>query len=329
MDLEEIKTKYAQINETTESLLSIMVHKKTNTEVLNYLHDQLEKAKNITNIVKKNKVNNRCFKLIKYIELKYQISDSGENTEINSIFLVDENIIEYSLTKNEIAILQEYDIMKLYMKYDMMFHIEYFYDILRNFNFIYSIKITKSDPIIYKFNKNKEKIVNFDKSIISTNKVSDTKGIISLCDVIRNEISYKDIIFIISTISFDKIPDNKNIILYKNDKFSRHDIYQLYKNEIYKKNNIELEKRLSDLSNEKTNTDLYVFGKLKDIVSDYIETYSIKELYIEERKILRLKEITDPECLNFRIIPIRAIEDGDCASQFIKNYNGIMAIKYF
>lgn len=161
------------------------------------------------------------------------------------------------------------------------------------------------------------------------NKITDSKGIISLCDVIRNEIGYKDIIFIISSTSYDKMPDNKNIILCKKDGFSRHDTYELYENEIYKKNNIELEKRLNDLHNEKTNTDLYVFGKLKDIVSQYIETYSVKELYIEERKIARLKEITDPDCLNFRIIPIRVMEDGDSASKFINDYNGIMAIKYY
>jgi len=326
MNLEEIKKKYAPISETTESLLSIMVHKKSTSEVLNYLQDQLEKARNITNIVKKNKVNNRCFRLIKYIELKYGDDD---RVEINSIFLINDNILEYTLEKSEIAILQEYDIIKLYMKCESYFYIDYFYDILYNLNFIYSVKISKSDAIIYKFNKNKEKIVSFDKAIISANKITDSKGIISLCDSIRNEIGYKDIIFIISGTSYDKIPDNKNIILCKKDGFSRHDTYELYENEIYKKNNIELEKRLIDLHNEKTNTDLYVFGKLKEIVSEYIETYSIKELYIEERKIARLKEITDPECLNFRIIPIRVIEEGDCATQFIKDYNGIMAIKYY
>lgn len=328
MQLVEIKKKYASINETTESLLSIMIYKKTTSEVLNYLQDQLEKARNIANIVKKNKVNNRFFKLIKYIELKYTHDDG--TLQINSIFLVDDNILEYTLQNTEIAILCEYEIMKLYMKCDTYFYIDYFYDILYNFNVIFSVKINKSDCIIYKFNKNKEKIVNLgNKNTDIFNKIIDSKGVLSLCDMIRNEIGYKDTIFIISSASYDKIPDNKNIIFIKNDAFARHYIYDLYENEIYKKNNIELEKRLNDLNNEKTNTDLYVFGKLKDIIPEYIETYSIKELYIEERKITKLKEIADPDCLNFRIIPIRMIEDGDCASQFIKNYNGIMGIKYF
>jgi len=324
MNLEEIQKKYESISETTESLLSIMVHKKSILDVINYLQDQLEKAKNIANITKKNKVNNRFFRLIKYIELNY---DTGE---INSIFLVGDDILEYTLNKSEIAILCEYEIMKLYMKCDTYFYIDYFYDILYNFEFIYSIKITKSNVTISKLNKNKEKIVHLgNKNTDIFNKITDTKGVLSLCDTVRSDLLYKDIIFIISTINFDKVSDNKNIIFIKKDTFARHDIYDLYENEIYKKNNIELEKKLNDLNNEKTNTDLYVFGKLKDIVPEYIETYSIKELYIEERKIEKLKEIADPDCLNFRIIPIRVIEEGDCATQFIKDYNGIMAIKYY
>jgi hypothetical protein len=332
MQLVEIKKKYAHICETTESLLSIMIYKKSSSEVINYLQDQLEKAKNITNITKKNKVNNRFFRIIKYIELNYD-SETNDSTksEINSIFLVGDEIIEYTLTKSEIAILCEYDIMKLYMKCDAYFYIDYFYDVLYNLDFIYAIKITKLIGTVYKLNKNKEKIVNFDsKNIDTSNKITDIKGVLSLCDTVRSNLLYKDIIFIVSsTLTCDKVPDNKNIIFIKKDTFARHDIYDLYDNEIYKKNNIELEKRLNDLSNEKTNTDLYVFGKLKDIVPEYIETYSIKELYIEERKIGKLKEITDSDCLNFKIIPIRVIEDGDSASQFIKNYNGIMGIKYF
>ena len=43
-----------------------------------------------------------------------------------------------------------------------------------------------------------------------------------------------------------------------------------------KKNHIELEKRLNDLQNSKTNIDLYIFGKLKIEIKDAIESYSIK-----------------------------------------------------
>jgi hypothetical protein len=90
-----------------------------------------------------------------------------------------------------------------------------------------------------------------------------------------------------------------------------------------------LEKKLLDLQNPNTNTDLYIFGKLKEGIKEAIEMYMVKELYIEEKKLERLKKIVDPSFLNFKIIEIKSMQDGDSASHFIKDYNGIMAIKYY
>jgi hypothetical protein len=323
MDLDKIVPLYNNINEQNDTLLSILIYKKTVAEVLNYFSAQLERARNITNPLKKNIINNRLYNFIKFVETKYD----NENMIINNIFLINDKILEYQLKESEINILIEYDIIKLYMKFDNVFHIDYFYDLLYNLKFIYVMKVNSADCIIYKCNKNKEKK-------LSQQKISDFKSIILLCDKIRLDETYKDIIYIISTstpstLNFNKGHDPKNIIFIKNSIFSRNEIYDLYEKEIYKKNNIELEKRMNELNNEKTNTDLYVFGKLKDVVKDYIETYSIKELYIEEKKIKRLKEITEADCLNFKIIPIISLEEGDIASVFIKNYNGILGIKYF
>ena len=110
---------------------------------------------------------------------------------------------------------------------------------------------------------------------------------------------------------------------------NNNDLYNLYLDEIMKKNMIELEKRLNDLQNEKTNTDLYLFGKLKIEIKEAIESYSVKELYIEDRKLEKLKEFVDESFFNFKIIVIKSLESGDSADKFIKNYNGIMGIKYF
>jgi hypothetical protein len=98
---------------------------------------------------------------------------------------------------------------------------------------------------------------------------------------------------------------------------------------ISKKNNLELEKRLGDLKNPNTNIDLYIFGKIKNEIKEAVELYSVKELYIDNNKIERLREVISEEYLNFKIIPIKSLENGDSAALFIKDYNGIMAIKYY
>ena len=74
---------------------------------------------------------------------------------------------------------------------------------------------------------------------------------------------------------------------------------------------------------------MYIFGKLKFEIKEAIESYSIKELYIEDKKIEKLKSFIDETFLNFKIIPIKSLDDGDIAYNFIKNYNGIMGIKYY
>jgi len=91
-----------------------------------------------------------------------------------------------------------------------------------------------------------------------------------------------------------------------------------------------LEKKINELTNPNTNLDLFVFGKLKKEILESIENFQLKELYIEKRKLDILKQcICDDSCLNFKIIEIESLEEGDIASQFIDNYKGLMGIKYF
>jgi hypothetical protein len=90
-----------------------------------------------------------------------------------------------------------------------------------------------------------------------------------------------------------------------------------------------LEKKLGDIKNPNTNIDLYIFGKIKYEIKEAVESYMVKELYIDNNKIEKLREIIPEEFLNFKIIPIKSLENCDIASLFIKDYNGIMGIKYY
>jgi hypothetical protein len=83
------------------------------------------------------------------------------------------------------------------------------------------------------------------------------------------------------------------------------------------------------MNNQNTNLDLFVFGRLKKEILEAIECFSLKELYIEERKIEILQESLDDSFFNFKIIPIVSLKDGDIASKFINDYKGLMGIKYF
>lgn len=305
---------YNSIEDSIETLYSIYIYKKKVKEVINYFENELEKAKKINNIIKKNKINNRLFNFIKYLNDNYE-----EELLLNAIFLIHDKIILYELEKVEIEIAEHYNFPKIFVKCDTKFLIEYFIDLFYNLTFIYAIKINSNEYSSIKLNSNKMKIMEHGK-------VNNEKKIIELIDNIRNTQNYKDFIIIIGNV---KIPSNIKNIIFSKDLLNNNDIYSLYEYEIMKENNILLRKRLDELKNENTNLDLFVFGKLKFEIKEAIESYSLKELYIETKKLENLKKFISDEFLNFKIIPIKSLENGDDASIFIKDYNGLMGIKYF
>ena len=302
---------YNNIIDNYESLFSIYIYNKSVNEVINFFQEELEKAKKINNPIKKNKINNRLFNFIKYLENNY-----NENDILNMIFLLDEKVINYTLNKTEIAVANEFNFPKIFVKCDNNFCINYLIDLFYNLNFIYGIKINKNEYSLLKLNKNKSKT-------LESGKINNEEKLNEIIEKVRINENYKDIIVVVGS-NYKKIVNKKVIINNENN-----NIYDIYQNEVMKENNILLKKRLDELKNEKTNLDLFIFGKLKFEIKESIENYIVKELYIEEKKLEKLKTFIDEEYFNFKIIPIKSIEDGDIASIFIKDYNGLMAIKYF
>lgn len=309
--LKESLKDYNNIIDNYESLFSIYIYNKTVNEVIDFFQEELEKAKKINNPIKKHKINNRLFNFIKYLENNY-----NENDTLNMIFLLDEKVINYTLNKTEIAIANEFNFPKIFVKCDNNFCIDYFIDLFYNLTFIYGIRINKNEYSLLKLNKNKSKT-------LESGKINNEEKLNEIIEKIRINENYKDIIVVVGS-NYKKIVNKKVIIKYENN-----NIYDIYQNEVMKENNILLKKRLDELKNEKTNYDLFIFGKLKLEIKESIENYIVKELYIEEKKLEKLKTFIDEEYFNFTIIPIKSIEDGDIASIFIKDYNGLMAIKYF
>jgi hypothetical protein len=315
----EILKTYSSIQENLDTLFTIIIYDTLYEELLKNIENQLIKAKNITNPVKKFKINNRLFSLSKNINDNYV-----EGERINSIYLVNDKIFEYKLNKNEIQTAFDYKFSKIEIINDDKFRVPYLIDLFYNFNFIYTIKLSNKGLLtINKMNKNKEKL-------LEENKITNENKIIESIENIRKNENYKDYIIIYGSSQYlTKFGNNlKNIIISK-EFINKDQQFELYENECFKKNNLELEKRLGDLKNPNTNIDLYIFGKIKNEIKEAVELYSVKELYIDNNKIERLREVISEEYLNFKIIPIKSLENGDSAALFIKDYNGIMAIKYY
>jgi hypothetical protein len=313
----KILKEYLNVEENNDTLISIAIYDKKNENVIQFIEDQLEKSKKINDPVKKNKINNRLFNFIKYLRDSYL-----EDDIISYIFLINDKIIKYPLNNNEIIVAKTYNLLNIFIKYDTVFYIEYFIDFFYNFNFIYTIKLNKNDASVIKMNKNKEKELNNYKSI-------NEQKLTEMIDNIRKD-DYKELLIIYGKSPIlSKFDDKIKNILLVNNFANREELFILYENDLMKNNHLLLKNKLDAINNEKTNLDLYIFGKLKFEFKEAIESYSIKELYIEDKKIEKLKSFVDETFLNFKIIPIKSLDDGDIAYNFIKNYNGIMGIKYY
>ena len=70
-----------------------------------------------------------------------------------------------------------------------------------------------------------------------------------------------------------------------------------------------------------------LFGKKE--ISKGILDYMIKILFIDKKLLKSLKKNISNDYLNFEIIEIDSIKNGDIGYQFLKNYDGIIALKYY
>lgn len=162
-------------------------------------------------------------------------------------------------------------------------------------------------------------------------KVSNDTQVIETIERIKKEQNMKDQKIIIygqsQILNQLKTKIVKNTII-NDENMTREEIWKLNEDEKMRDNLRYLEEKLEGLNNEK-NIDLYVFGRIKKEIAEHIENYMLKELFIEERKIEILKTCVSEETLNFKIIPIRSLENGDIGDEFIKKYNGLMGLKYY
>ena len=314
----EILRKYEGINETRDTLISLYFHEQLKENVLNSIQKELHKYANIQNSSIKNKLNTRLY------SLKQKIEKMNDESIINSIFLLGNDIIiEHTFTENEKHTLKEYHLKSTYIENNNHFNIDYFYRLLYDFNFYILCSIVKNTIHFYKLNSTKNKE-------ICVNKILNEKTLIEDINTFIINHKINELYIHTNTNYYKCLSQEKNAkIICFDQSYSNEEMLGKIKGHECEKNNIYLEKKLNELNNPHTNLDLFVFGRLKKEILESIECFSLKELYIEERKLTILKQCLDDSYFNFKIIPIVSLKEGDSASKFIEDYKGLMGVKYF
>jgi hypothetical protein len=298
------------LSNTSETLISLCFVEKSIAEILLYLEDQLTKIQKVGNSNKRKKLNDNLYKLV--------VSLKNKNPELvcsTLYFIDDEQVHNLDLTSHQISLAKEYKIINPYYKCGEKFECAYFSDFFLNDKFLVYLQLQKLKSTIKQWTPTKEKSWTKDSK--------DDKELEKYLEELKMKFGT------VYINGFKSTTFNPQWLVRMENHYSRSDFFVWVEKNKQLQYHIALEKRLQDLQNSKTNLDLYIFGKLKQDILPAIENYQLKELYIERKKLEKLKTLVDSDALNFTIIPIDVIERGDAGDRFIQDYNGLMGIRYF
>jgi hypothetical protein len=290
--------------ESNTASFTLLMYNLSKDDLIIELKHKLALISTIKNTFRKIKLNDRLYEYLITIE-KSSIQSYSQ------IVLIGSERYIYKLDKKDIGMLEEYSIPKFTIQNDEYFNIHWLVDLFENFKF-YDVIIDNSNKITHwQVNTNKKKIIkqNINTEYIKSlsvnwfmvgklNPQNKTKYMVKHYPNNQNNMSWVEIIQQIELIEINKIIQ-------------------------------ELEKHLDNIS---SNSDKYVFGS--DIY-EIIESYNMKELYIH--KNIR-KQFDDTiiekdlsSYINFNIIEINSSDSNstNIANMFLKNYSGILGIKYY
>ena len=148
--------KYRNITDKYQSLFTILTYNTLLDDILGRLTNQLKIIQTIKSPYKRKYINDRLYKFICFLKE----TDLSDKNKFNYIFLIG-NTIEYiKLSKKQINILNEYNIVNYTFIFDDYFHIDYLIDLFTNFTFNDVIYLDKKMGKHYLINTNKQKIIN-------------------------------------------------------------------------------------------------------------------------------------------------------------------------
>lgn len=292
--LEGIKS----IKEDTKTLISICVYNLPINDVQIYFEHQLSKLKTMTHLKSKNILSERISRWLDTIRHQTGV--------LCSLFFLGNEIYKYPLTSHDNKTIQEFNLHNPYFKSDFVFHVKFFIDFFCNRDFYLIFNHDKKSMIhLYSFSK--------DKKIIK-NQHDDLDQILETC---KKDYNILDIYAVGTKHSkYKHLPEL----------LTKLEFFDYLKRQEAMENMKALERQLSQLS---ITPDLFVFGRLKREILEAIQSFQLKELYIDAQKLEKIQSICDASYFNFKVFPIVSLVANDTADQFLKNHNGLMGVKYF
>jgi hypothetical protein len=286
-------------------LYTFCFYKITVGEIQLYLAGLLEKVSSIKDSYKRKIANDRVFGLKSYFDLQEQT-----NT-VNSVYLVNEknSYVGFLLEKPHINVLDNFKIPCSQYFCDDNFKIDYLQKIVSSSELLNVISIDGSVGKIIQIdsvkNKHLEQTSNID-NLISNNKVELIFGTPNSIGQLAKKYPGKQ--FFSGKLSNDQIWD---------------EIIKMANLKTQVKLNTEV---LSQISND-DKIDLFVFGRKN--VRECILSYSVKKIFVCPEIYEKYKTNISSEYWNFEVNVVDKINSGDYGDYLIKNFEGVIGIKYY
>jgi len=299
-------------DESTESLITICVVGMITSNVLLFAEEQLKKAQKIGNSARRKKVNDALYGWLNALR--------GEDPDrvISRLIFLGAGWID--LKQDQIDTARAFKLVNPYYRGGDRYECAYFRDFFLNKEFDCFVRVVdKSKMQVHEWTRTKERSMTKDLKSLDTH-----------FQELRQR--YKPIYIHESSAAATAAGNGtstSDYVLVDASVTHREQFFEWKEKRAMLEYHALLQQRLDAIQNPKTNLDLYVFGKLRPVIIPEIEAYALKELFIDEAKIERLRQFAPPEALNFRLLPIRVLEKGDVADRFISEYNGLMGIRYF
>ena len=297
---------WKDVNEKGKLYYTIMTYNLKVEEIIQKINDKLNKVNNnMKNNFKKKIINQRLYPILEYLK------DKKIDEVLNIIILSGKDLNIFNLNKKELIICNKWNLSNFYFESDERFKIVYLKNLL-NENHLH---------IVFEIENFHLKILELDKvksRIIQNKNIDNEDEFKKITDKLKPK-------FIHGSGSFIKKLKFLENIYYK--KLTKEETVEKIKEiEIIKNQNILQNEVLSQLQNPNL-MNKFLFGKTE--ISKGILEYMIQKLFITKKLFNSLKKNIESEYLNFKIIIIDKLKNGDIGDIFIKNYDGILGIKYY
>lgn len=294
---------YKSYSDKFDSMYTFIVHDKTYSDLLEYIHKMLDRIKSIKDTTKRKYLNDRVYTLSTYVD------DKKSDNKVNSVILVGQELFEIPLNSSQKGVLVEYNIPSIIYFNQSKFNIDYIVDMFYNFSFRHVFRVKNTDIDHIQMNENKKKI------LMST-KLSKFDA----DEYIKKNVTGKCIFHGVS--SFLKTLKLANSHVYTN-LLTNDEIFNIFEREETLSIHRSLEEVLGYVQNEKK-SHLIKFGK--DIIDS---AHKVKTLYCSSDKIKRVNNFFSKNSLNPEIIMVHSLEKGDIGTTLHDDYGGTVAVMHY